>query len=153
MAGVAEAGEVDRRIQIPADRRAPVAATVDTVAQTEFGFHPAAATQLSRREEPWCGHQFGAVPAGFVAELGADATQRGITERAVEAAFAPPTAAAQVLGGQVFDRDDLVLARAVVASWISWARIAATFAWIRRTRALARAQRFDGSRRVFVSGS
>ena len=37
--------------------------------------------------------------------------ERGVAERAVEAAFAPPATAAQVLGGQLFDRDDLVAGR------------------------------------------
>ena len=152
--GLAEAGEVDRRIQIPIHWWASVAAVVDAVAQPEFGFHPAARTQLSRREVPWCGHQRGAVPDGFVAELGADASQRGIPEGSVEAAFAPPAAAAQVLGGQLFDRDDLASGRQgggrVV---VAWARIATTCAWMRPTRAVARCQRLEGSRRVFVSGS
>jgi hypothetical protein len=44
------------------------------------------------------------------------------------------------------------VANPVVARWISWARIAATRAWIRPTRALARSHRFDGSRRVFDGG-
>ena len=108
MTGVAEAGEVDRRIQIPIYRWASVAAAVDAVAQPEFGFHPAAPTQLSRREEPWRAHQFGAIPAGLVVQLGADPPQRGIAERPVEAAFAPPTTPAHVLRGQLLDRNDLV---------------------------------------------
>src|SRR4249920_573175 len=36
--GVAEAGEVDRRVQIPVDVGASVAAAVDTVPQRQLGF-------------------------------------------------------------------------------------------------------------------
>jgi hypothetical protein len=39
---VAEAGEVDRRVQIPIHWWASVAAMVNAVAQAEFGFHSAA---------------------------------------------------------------------------------------------------------------
>ena len=111
MTGVAEAGEVDRRIQIPADRRASVAATIDAITQRELGFHPAVRAQLSRRKQPGRGHQRGAIPTALVIELGTDPPQRSVAEGAVEAAFTATTAPAHVVDGELFDRDDLVAGR------------------------------------------
>jgi hypothetical protein len=48
--GVAEAGEVDRRIQIPIDARASIAAAVGAITQRELGFRPA--THSSNSREP-----------------------------------------------------------------------------------------------------
>jgi hypothetical protein len=39
---VAEAGEIDRRIQIPINRRASVAAAIGAIPQRELGFRSAA---------------------------------------------------------------------------------------------------------------
>jgi hypothetical protein len=46
--GVAEAGEVDRRIQIPIDARASIAAAVGAITQRELGFRPATHSSNSR---------------------------------------------------------------------------------------------------------
>src|ERR1700756_3450777 len=103
ISGVAEAGEVDRRIQIPIDGDASVAATVNAFMQAEFGFRSAARTQLSRSEKPGRGHQLGAIPKALIAELPKNTADSSITQGAVETAFAQSAAPAQVLGGQILD--------------------------------------------------
>ena len=55
--GDAEAGEVDRRVQIPIDWWASIAALIDAIPQGELGFRPAAGTQLSGRKGAWRDHE------------------------------------------------------------------------------------------------
>ncbi len=88
VAGVAEAGEVDRRVQIPIQGRTSVAAVVDPVPQRQLGFHSAAGTRLGGREPAARGHQRGPVPNRLVAQLDADPAQSSIVDRTIQAAFA-----------------------------------------------------------------
>jgi hypothetical protein len=81
---------------------------IHAIPQVEFGFRPATRAQLSGWEEPWRGHQFGAIPGGLVAELSADPADGGITEGTVEAAFTPAATAGHVLGRQLLNRDHVV---------------------------------------------
>ena len=73
----------------------------------------------------------------------------GIAECAVQAAFAPTATAAQVLGGQLFDRDDVMAGRQAGGGLMDLMGTDRGYPSANpATRALARSHRFDGSRRV-----
>jgi hypothetical protein len=78
--GIAEAGEVDRRIQISIDRRASISVLIHAIAQAELGFRPTPRTQLCRGEASWRDHQRGATPGALVVELRTNPPHRGIPE-------------------------------------------------------------------------
>ena len=111
MTGVAEAGEVDRRIQIPIHGRASVAAAVDAVAHPELGFHSAAASTVESTEKTWarsptwCHTRWSCSRAGCGCGPSAASPSARLRPRLA------PAAPAHVLGGQLLDHDDLVAGR------------------------------------------
>jgi hypothetical protein len=106
---LAQAGEVDRGVQITVEDRAAVVALVLPVGQGELGFHRAAGRAgLGAGVPPVRDHELAAVPGGLVAELAAQLGGGGVGDGPVQPAAAAADAglAAGHAGHvQIFDDD------------------------------------------------
>lgn len=105
----AEAGEVDRRIEVPVDDETAGTAAVGAFGERELGSRSATGTQLARRIVTVRRQDRAAGPIGLVFEHRTDPTQRRIADCTVQSTFAMPSPTVHTRQVQMLHHEDVVL--------------------------------------------